>query len=359
MSEMVDLAQSDAKAPDAEAQIAASSIATLLVDPQLNIRSVNPAAEVLLGQSGKRLKGQSVMDLLGFEDSRIADRLAKDSAQLMVRNISVPSGQKMTRCNFVASPLVAHDGWRVVTLSEAPLAEDRSDDGRSALRAPAVLAHEIKNPLSAIRGAGQLLARNLSAKERPLAQLISDEVDRIAGLVDRMQRLGSEMANPVAPANLHEAIRKALATIRAVDAAGPELREAFDPSLPAVLADRETLEQVLINLIANAREACADRDEPLVTVRTRFVAGVSYNNRTSGKSLALPIEITVTDNGPGVDAAIAEQIFDPFVSSKKNGQGLGLALVRKLLTDMNGRISHDRDEQAGLTNFRVRLPVAN
>lgn len=348
----------DLALPDAEAQLAAINVATLLIDPELNIREVNPAAEDLLGQSGKRLRGQGVTHLLGSDASRIAQRLSDDAAPLKVRNIAVTSGSSTTPCNFVASPLAAHDGWRVVTLSETPAKEDRSDDGGSILRAPAVLAHEIKNPLSAIRGAGQLLARNLAAKDRPLAQLISDEVDRIAGLVDRMQRLGSELSNPVAPTNLHEAIRKALATIRAVDAAGPELREAFDPSLPPVLADRETLEQVLINLIANAREACAYHSEPMVTVRTRFVTGMSYSSPTTGKSLALPIEITISDNGPGVDPALADQIFDPFVSSKKNGQGLGLALVRKLLTDMNGRISHDRDVQNALTHFRIRLPVA-
>jgi two-component system nitrogen regulation sensor histidine kinase GlnL len=136
------------------------------------------------------------------------------------------------------------------------------------------------------------------------------------------------------------------------------LREEFDPSLPPVLANEGALVQVLINLIGNARDACADRSRPEIVIRTRFVSGLVMNVIRLGRPVKLPIEVTVSDNGPGIDPELREHIFEPFVSSKKNGQGLGLALVRKLVGDMDGRIGHDRDEATGLTQFRVHLPMA-
>jgi two-component system nitrogen regulation sensor histidine kinase GlnL len=157
---------------------------------------------------------------------------------------------------------------------------------------------------------------------------------------------------------LHEAIRNAMATVRTGHSAPCELVEEFDPSLPPVAADQGALEQVLINLIANACDASAGMDNPRVSVRTRFVSGLVFNTIRLGKATRLPIEITVTDGGAGIDPALRDHVFEPFVSSKPHGQGLGLALVRKLLRDMGGRISHVRDERAGETHFRINLPVA-
>nr|WP_282098630.1 ATP-binding protein [Qipengyuania proteolytica] len=149
-----------------------------------------------------------------------------------------------------------------------------------------------------------------------------------------------------------------MATVRAGKGEGCELVEEFDPSLPPVAADQGALEQVLINLIANACDASGELENPQVTVRTRFVSGLVFNAIRFGKATRLPIEITVTDAGPGIDEALRDHVFEPFVSSKPQGQGLGLALVRKLLRDMGGRIGHERDERAGLTHFRINLPVA-
>ena len=226
------------------------------------------------------------------------------------------------------------------------------------MRGPAVLAHEIKNPLAAIRGAAQLVSRKLSEGDRKLTNLIADEVDRIAQLIDRMQRLGREKAEPVQPLNLHEAIRRALDTVQTAAASGFRLREEFDPSLPPVLANEGALVQVLINLISNAREASAGDSDPQVVLQTRFVSGLVMNVIRLGRPVKLPIEIQVSDNGPGVDPMMEEHIFEPFVSSKPNGQGLGLALVQKLVRDMDGRISHERDEIGGWTHFRLHLPMA-
>ena len=247
----------------------------------------------------------------------------------------------------------------MVTLSDARQGERFTEEDRSAaLRGPAVLAHEIKNPLSAIRGAAQLVARKLDEGDRALTDLIADEVDRIAQLIDRMQRLGREQPEPVGPLNLHAAVRRACDTVSAAFQAPLHLREEFDPSLPPVLGNEGALVQVLINLIGNARDACETGKAPEIVIRTRFVSGLVMNVIRLGRPIKLPIEVQVSDNGPGVDPALRDHIFEPFVSSKKNGQGLGLALVNKLVRDMNGRISHERDEAGGWTHFRVHLPMA-
>jgi two-component system nitrogen regulation sensor histidine kinase GlnL len=281
----------------------------------------------------------------------------------VARDLAIRSGDQETRVNLTASPLGLFPGWRVVTLSQIGHDEATSRAGGEALLgAPAVLAHEIKNPLAAIRGAGQLAARKLPDADKKLARMITDEVDRIARLIDRMQQLGSTRTGPVEPCNPHEAIRAAVATMRA--AAGGEgdveIREEFDPSLPPVLANRDALEQVLINLVSNARDAArGEGGAGLIIVQTRFVSGLAFSAIRNGRAVPLSIEITISDNGPGIDPALRDHVFEPFVSSKPAGQGLGLPLVRKLVRDMNGNISHDRDARTGLTHFRLHLPQAH
>jgi len=258
------------------------------------------------------------------------------------------------------SPLLGYPGWRVVTLSQVGLEEANADpSGDAIVGAPAILAHEIKNPLSAIRGAAQLIARKLAPSDRKLARMITDEVDRIARLVDRMQQLGSTRPGPTAACNPHEAIRAAAATLRAAEPRAFELREEFDPSLPSVLANRDALEQVLLNLMSNARDAAlAGAVAPMIAIQTRFAGGHAFSAIRRGRAVPLPIEITVSDNGAGIDPALRDHVFEPFVTSKASGQGLGLALVRKLVRDMDGAVSHERDARTGLTHFRLHLPQA-
>ena len=135
--------------------------------------------------------------------------------------------------------------------------------------------------------------------------------------------------------------------------------EEFDPSLPPVVGNGDALVQVLINLFANAAEAIALGDDPKIVVRTRFASGLQLHRSSGGSAVRLPIELRVSDNGPGIEAGLRDHIFEPFVSSKKSGQGLGLALVRRLVGDMNGRVTYDRDEISGWTHFRVHLPIAD
>jgi two-component system nitrogen regulation sensor histidine kinase GlnL len=346
--------------PDPRDQIAGLTFALLLLAPDLTIAQVNPAAENLIGRSARRLIGRRFLDVVGFAEERILDRLIGEEAQLVARGLSIQVEGRTSQVNLTISSLTAHPGWRVVTLSDSGQGERFSDEDRGggALRGPAVLAHEIKNPLSAIRGAAQLVARKLDDGDRALTDLITDEVDRIAQLIDRMQRLGREQPDPVAPLNLHEAIHRACDTISAASGIDIALREEFDPSLPPVLANEGALVQVLINLITNARDACEGTRRPEVVLRTRFVSGLVMNVMRLGRPVKLPIEVQVSDNGPGIDPALRDHIFEPFVSSKKNGQGLGLALVNKLVRDMDGRIGHERDEAGGWTHFRVHLPMA-
>jgi two-component system nitrogen regulation sensor histidine kinase GlnL len=331
----------------------------MLLDEKLIIHEVNQAAEDQLGASARRIKGRELFDFISLGDERVARRIAEPDTQVTARDLAVRFGEREHRVNLTVSSLISHPGWRVMTLSEAGQEDSFADDERtSTLRGPAILAHEIKNPLAAIRGAAQLLARTSGENERPLTDLITNEVDRIAQLIDRMQRLGREQPEPVAPLNLHEAVRRACGALFGPTADGIDLREEFDPSLPPALANSGALVQVLVNLIANARDASQEAASPMVAIRTRFVSGLGHNVSHSGRPVKLPIEIQVTDNGGGVDPAIDGHIFEPFVTSKPNGQGLGLALVNKLVRDMNGRITYHRDEVAGLTHFRVHLPMA-
>jgi two-component system, NtrC family, nitrogen regulation sensor histidine kinase GlnL len=349
-------------APDAQRLLASLPLAVVVLAPGQSVSAANPVAEQFFGQSLRRLSGRALGELMSFADARLAARLEDDQAPVSARDVAVTvAGQGQRRVDLATAPLLDQPGWQILTLNDSTtagaLGDDRRGDDFAALRAPEVLAHEIKNPLAGIRGAAQLLARTAGPKEQALTTLIAEEVDRVAKLIDQMQTLSRRTAAPVAACNLHEAVRRASAVLD-VGGGGPVIGEEFDPSLPPVLGSADGLVQVLINLLSNAREASRTARDPRVIVRTRFASGLQFHAPGSGKPVRLPIELRVSDNGPGIDPAIRDHLFEPFVSSKKSGQGLGLALVRKLVRDMNGRIGHERDDAAGWTHFRVHLPLA-
>lgn len=334
-------------------------IAVLLLEPDLTIAQSNPAAEQLIGLSIRRMVGRKLGEIVTFEGERLTDFLGRGDAQLSAHSVTTRflDGPPV-RLDIMLSPVTGYNGWQLLTLQELGTGDNLRAAEEPPLRAPAILAHEIKNPLSAIRGAAQLIARKVGEQEKPLTTLITSEVDRIAKLIDRMQRLGREHPDPVTPCNLHEIIRRAAEVAKAAGIQGVHIVEEFDPSLPPVLASEDGLVQVLINLITNARDACKDAEAAQIVLRSRFVSGLVLNAIRLGRPIRLPIEVRVSDNGPGIDPALRDHIFEPFVSGKKNGQGLGLALVSKLVRDMNGRISHERDEATGWTHFRIHLPMA-
>lgn len=347
---------------EAQRQLASMSPAVLLLAPGQRIAAANPSAESLLGQSLRRLTDRPLADVLLFDEPRLAVRLSDIDAQVSARETVVTvAGKGPRRIDVTIAPAIDQPGWQVLTLHDMSGAEAMSDDPASGegrvLRAPEILAHEIKNPLAGIRGAAQLLARKLEGNDRALTGLIADEVDRIAKLIDQMQTLSRRTSEPLAACNLHEAVRRARAVIEARGEA-PQILEEFDPSLPAVLGNADGLVQVLINLLANAADACRDAANPRIVVRTRFASGLQLHAGADGQPVRLPIELRVSDNGPGIDPAMREHVFEPFVTTKKSGQGLGLALVRRLLRDMDGRIGLDRDETAGWTHFHVHLQMA-
>lgn len=350
--------------PDAQRQLASLPHAVVLLAPGQKIASVNPAAEQFLGQSLRRLKGRLLNEALRFDEPRLAERLSDSDSPVSARDVGVVvAGTGTRRLDVTVAPVVDFPGWQVMALHDSSGVEALGSDSGAAsggiLRAPEILAHEIKNPLAGIRGAAQLLDRKVSGKERALTRLIADEVDRIAKLIDEMQTLSRRTGAELSPCNLHEAIRRASAVLET--AAGPRIKieEEFDPSLPPVLGNADALVQVLINLLVNARDACERVDKPRIMVTTRFASGLQLHATENGDPVRLPIELRVSDNGPGVDPAMRDHIFDPFVTSKKTGQGLGLALVRKLVREMNGRIGYERDETGGWTHFRLHLPMAS
>ncbi|MDR2857222.1 MAG: PAS domain-containing protein [Novosphingobium sp.] len=348
--------------PDAQRQLASLPLAILLLAPDLTIAGANPAAEQFFGQSLRRLSGRRLTDVLTFGEARLAERIGDGETPVSARDIDVVvPGRGARQLDLTATPIVDEPGWRVLSLHDTTIeamGEDAGGADNTILRAPEILAHEIRNPLAGIRGAAQLLARKAGEADRVLTGLIADEVDRIAKLIDQMQTLGRRTIAPVEPCNLHEAARRAVAVMDAAGGAEPPIGEEFDPSLPPVLGSPDGLVQVVINLLANARDACRAVAGPRIVIRTRFASGLRLHSPRAGKPVRLPVELRVSDNGPGIDPAMREHIFEPFVTTKKTGQGLGLALVRKLVRDMNGRISHERDDERGWTHFRVYLPLA-
>jgi two-component system nitrogen regulation sensor histidine kinase GlnL len=353
-------------APNAQRQLASLPLAIVLLAPGLRIAAANPAAEQFFGQSQRRLTGRKLTDALTFAEPHMTERISDSETPVSAREIDVAiAGRGHRRLDITVTPVIDEPGWQLLTLDDNSAAEAFGEDSGSAdiaaLRGPEILAHEIKNPLAGIRGAAQLLARSVDEKGHALTDLIAAEVDRIALLIDQMQTLSRRTTAPVEPCNLHEIVRRAIAVLDAADGDSqivPEIEEEFDPSLPPVLGSPDGLVQVLINLLSNAREACLEATKPRVIVRTRFASGLQLYSPDSGRPVRLPVELRVSDNGPGVPQAMRDHIFDPFVTTKKSGQGLGLPLVRKLVREMNGRISHERDEAKGLTHFRVHLPLA-
>ncbi|MEO1316408.1 MAG: ATP-binding protein, partial [Pseudomonadota bacterium] len=218
-----------------------------------------------------------------------------------------------------------------------------------------MLAHEVKNPLAGISGAAQLLEMSLGERDRELTDLIRAEANRISDLLAQVEEFGAIGPRRSIPVNIHDVLDRAVKSAKAGFARHARFIEEYDPSLPPVMGDPDQLIQIFMNLLKNAGEATPEVGG-LVTVRTAYRAGIKVVG-PSGKRASLPLQVTIADNGSGVPEEMKRHIFEPFVTSKSSGSGLGLAFVSKAVSDHGGVISCE--SEPGWTRMKLRLPIAS
>jgi two-component system nitrogen regulation sensor histidine kinase GlnL len=335
----------------------------ILLNADGSIAAVNPSAESFLSASAAQLTRRSLHDLAGPQ-SRLADLVARGrggAISLADHNVEItlPDGRARA-VDVQVAPLDEASGRVMILIQPRSIAEqmDRSLTHRAAARSvtgmAAMLAHEIKNPLAGISGAAQLLEMTLGDAERELTTLIRDETKRVEKLLERVEAFGDTRPRPKAPVNIHDVLDRAKRAAEAGFASHARFFVEYDPSLPPVPGDADELMQVFQNLLKNAAEA-TPKVGGVIMLRTAYSPGVAIEH--GGKRESVPLLVSVQDNGSGVPPEIKRDIFEPFVTSKAAGSGLGLSLVSKVMADHGGVI--ECDSEPGWTVMRLRFPIWN
>jgi two-component system, NtrC family, nitrogen regulation sensor histidine kinase GlnL len=326
----------------------------------------NAAAESFFSLSQGMLKRQTLPDIIAFSSplGALVGQARRTGATVNEYAIEVglPRSGTHKLVDVFAGAIPELPGLIVLMLQQRSMAQmiERQLTHRAAARSvsglAAVMAHEIKNPLSGIRGAAQLLEPGLKEEDRALAQLICTETDRIRNLVDRMEVFGDERPLGTEPVNIHQVLDHVKRLAETGFLGEAKISVEFDPSLPPVPGNRDKLIQAFLNLVKNAAEAIAEgREGGKIVLRTAFRPGMRLGLPGTGARVSLPLMIEVEDNGPGVADALKPHLFDPFVTTKRSGTGLGLALVAKIIGDHGGVIECESVPKH--TVFRVLLPL--
>lgn len=364
LSRLDDRDETSPRAPDAEALLELLPDPLFVVDGDDNLLWLNGAAEQTFAVGRRNLLGVALSTQLGPDSALAGLVMAAREAGAVVRgrHMRIAGRPPMREAVYdvEATPDVEHPGNVLVALRERALGDRLESQlqsrgtARSLAGLAATLAHEVKNPLSGIRGAAQLLEAAVDEDDKDLARLIADEVDRICALLDRMEAFSDRHPMPRRILNVHEVIDHVIRLARAGVAREADIVESFDPSLPPVLGNRDALVQVMLNLIKNAAEATGKGGT--IRIATAYDGGLRLAPRSGGPRQALPLVISVTDDGPGIPAGMVGHVFEPFVSGKETSSGLGLALVAKIVDDHGGVIMVD--SEPGRTEFRIALPLA-
>jgi two-component system, NtrC family, nitrogen regulation sensor histidine kinase GlnL len=353
-----------APAVDSSAILAVLPDPVLVIDPGNRLIYANAAAEQFFELSALNLHGLALNELLPKDSpvQALIDSVRKTGHSVAEYGVLIETPRLKSHTVSIQAAALAEDGADVVVLLQQRSMADKIDRqlthrnaARSVTAMAAMLAHEVKNPLSGIRGAAQLLEENASQPDRELTHLICDEADRICALVDRMEVFSDRRPIERGPVNIHEVLDRAKLLAQNGFARHVRFVADYDPSLPPVHGNRDLLIQTFLNLVKNAAEAVPKQGGE-IQLATAYQHGVRLAVPGSDERVHLPLVVSIIDNGEGVPEDLRAHLFDPFVTTKHNGTGLGLALVAKVVNDHGGVIEFD--SQPRRTVFRVCLPMA-